>query len=207
MAGRRATPRASQPALGWLLVVVSTAKAHATLRVHVWRKLRSLGGLYLQQSVCVLPDRADTAKAVRRLLDRVDRDGGRGQSWQISFSDLREEEDLVERFNREREDEYSEVVSRAPALLEELATEQTRGRMTYPELEESEADLARLRAWLARIQARDYFTAPGAAAAVAAVERCAQALAAFEAAAEAAETPALTSSEDGGVHLWVVHDG
>ena len=38
----------------WLVVSVSTAGAAASLRLRVWRKLRSLGALYLQQSVCLL---------------------------------------------------------------------------------------------------------------------------------------------------------
>src|ERR1051326_5930460 len=41
----------------FLLVSASTAGASAATRVRVWRKLRSLGALYLQQSVCLLPDR------------------------------------------------------------------------------------------------------------------------------------------------------
>ena len=38
--------------------------------MQVWRKLRSLGALYLQQSVCLLPA-LPVARDVRRLADRV----------------------------------------------------------------------------------------------------------------------------------------
>lgn len=72
-----------------------------------------------------------------------------------------------------------------------------RGRATYAEVEESEADLDRLRKWLGRVRARDYFGAPGRAEAEAAVERCAAALAGFETEALAGELPAqiLPASE------------
>ena len=50
-----------------------------------------------------------------------------------------------------------------------LAHEQARGRATYAEVEESEADLHRFQAWLAKIEARDYFLAPGGDAARTAV--------------------------------------
>ena len=50
---------------------MSTAGAAAALRVQVWRKLRSLGALYLQQSVCLLPATADVTRDVRRLAGRV----------------------------------------------------------------------------------------------------------------------------------------
>jgi hypothetical protein len=175
--------------LRWLLVTVSTAGALTALRVHVWRKLRSLGALYLQQSVCLLPDRPEPARAVRRLLDRIHRDGGKGRLLHLTLTDPGEEAAVIEGFRAERAEEYAEVLERTPAFLEELAYERGRGRVTYAEVEESEADLERFRSWLAKIAARDYFDAPNAAQARAAVERCAQELAAFEAEAFAAEAP------------------
>lgn len=57
-----------------------------------------------------------------------------------------------------------------PAFLSEITTEMARGRTTYAEVEESEADLERFEKWLAAIAARDYFGAPGSAAARAAVQ-------------------------------------
>jgi ChrB-like protein len=84
--------------------------------------------------------------------------------------------------------EYAEVLERLPDLHRELAHEQAHGRATYAEVEESEADLHRFQAWLAKIEARDHFGAPGGDAARAAVARAAAALAAFEDAALHAET-------------------
>jgi hypothetical protein len=173
----------------WLLVVTSTAGGPASLRVQVWRKLRSLGALYLQQSVCLLPDRPEVARAIRRLLDRVRRDGGEARLLHLELLEPAEQASIVEAFRSERAVEYAEVLERVPSLLEELATERARGRTTYAEVEESEADLERFRSWLGKISARDYFAAPNAAEAHAAVERCAAELAAFEQAALAAEAP------------------
>jgi hypothetical protein len=172
----------------WLLVTVSTA-ASSTLRVHAWRKLRSLGALYLQNSVVLLPERPETARAVARLLDRLRRSGGGGRSLSITITNPDEERQVIAQLSAERSDEYEEIVSRVPAFLEEIAYERKRGRATYAEVEESEADLERLRKWLARAKARDYFDAPGRLEAEEAVERCAAELAAFETEALAAELP------------------
>jgi hypothetical protein len=179
---------------GWLLVTVSTAGAPASLRVHVWRRLRSLGALYLQQSVCLLPASDTTVRAVRRLADRARRDGGQARVLQLALTDPSEEAAVIEQFRQERAGEYAEVLERIPSLLAELDQERARRRVTYAEVEESEADLERFRSWLDRIQARDYFDAPGRAEAQAAVERCAAALAAFEAEALAAEAPEPSAS-------------
>jgi hypothetical protein len=173
----------------WLLISVSTAGAPGTLRVQVWRKLRSLGALYLQQSVCLLPEREETTRQVRRLLDRVRQHGGSARSLRVTFPDPAEQQQVIDEFNAARDAEYAEVLERLPTFHEELDLERARGRATYAEVEESEADLERFRSWLAKIAARDYFGAPRGPQARAAVEGCAQALAEFEAAALATEAP------------------
>jgi hypothetical protein len=174
---------------GWLLVSVSTAGAGAALRVQVWRKLRSLGALYLQQSVCLLPARDNVVREVRRLADRLRRQGGSCRLLHVSIADDAEQAQLVAEMNAARDEEYGEVLERLPEFLAELGKERARGRTTYAEVEESEADLQRYRSWLAKIAARDYFGAPGGAAAQAAVEAAIAELAAFEQAALSAEAP------------------
>jgi hypothetical protein len=173
----------------WLLVTVSTA-ASSTLRVYAWRKLRSLGALYLQSSVALLPERPATTRAVTRLLVRLRDSGGDGRVIPIAITASAEQQAVIADFCAERSDEYKEIVSRTPAFLEEIAEERKRGRATYTEVEESEADLERLQKWLARVRARDYFEAPGRAEAEQAVARCARELEAFEAEALASELPA-----------------
>jgi hypothetical protein len=171
----------------FLLVSVSTAGGPPSLRMQVWRKLRSLGALYLQQSVCLLPARERPTREVGRLLARVHTQGATGRAITIEIPNEREHAALVAEFNAARNAEYGEVLERTPAMLAEIATETARGRASYAEVEESEADLDRFRSWLAKIVARDYFEAPGRASAEAAVANCAQALAEFEAAALSAE--------------------
>lgn len=191
MAGERppSQPTSEQPPHGWLLISISTAGAPASLRTQVWRRLRSLGALYLQQSVCLLPDRPEVARAVRRLVDRVHHDGGSARLLRVLLSQQAEQAAVIAEFQAARDAEYAELLERLPELERELAQERARGRTTYAEVEESEADLERFRSWLAKIAARDYFDAARGPQARAAVERCAQALAEFEAAALATEAP------------------
>ena len=173
-------------------MTISTGSS-STLRVHVWRKLRSLGALYLQNSVALLPESPDVTRAVTKLLHHVRRAGGIARVMQIAITDRDEEATVVGQFCAERSDEYREIVSRVPSFLEEIAYERGRGRATYAEVEESEADLERLRKWLARVRAGDYFDAPGRSDAEQAVEKCAALLAEFEAEALAAELAGETT--------------
>ena len=190
------------PGEAWLLVTASSAGAADSLRVAIWRKLRSLGALYLHHSVCVLPARPDVEREIRRLVDRVRGNGGTARVLRIVFDDGSEEAQIVSQLQAARDDEYGEVLERVPAFLDELRSERDRERATYEEVEESEADLERFRAWLTMIDRRDYFGAPRRAEAHAAVERCARALEAFESEAftrdaqPAADNPALRAVPD-----------
>jgi hypothetical protein len=171
----------------WLLITVSTPGGSSTLRVYAWRNLRSLGAHYLQQSVCVLPATPKTTRAVARLVTRLRAEGGSGEMLRITLTDARQEASVIEAIQRERTDEYREVVGSTKQFHEELQHERRRGRAMYTELEESDADLARHQKWLAAIRARDYFDAPGGEEAVTAVASCEEALARFETDALAAE--------------------
>src|ERR1700745_1489829 len=90
----------------WLLVTASSAGATDSLRVAIWRKLRSLGALYLQQSVCVLPARAEFEREIRRLVDRVRANGGAARVLRITFEDAGEEAQLISELQAARNDEY-----------------------------------------------------------------------------------------------------
>lgn len=186
----------------WLLITVSTpGGGGSTLRVYAWRTLRSLGAHYLQQSVCLLPATPKTTRAVVRLVTRLRGEGGHGEMLRIRLTDAKQEAAVVDSFQRERTDEYHEVVQRTRQFHEELQLERRRGRATYTELEESDADLARHQKWLGAIRARDYFEAPGGQEAAAAVAACEEALARFESDALSAELDESTPDSGPGLHV------
>jgi hypothetical protein len=66
----------------------------------------------------------------------------------------------------------------------------------YAEVEESEVDLERFRAWVAKIAARDYFGAQRGAEVRSAIDAAGEELAAFEAAALRAETFAAPANPE-----------
>jgi hypothetical protein len=184
----------------WLLITVSTPRgATSTLRVYAWRKLRSLGAHYLQQSVCLLPATPKTTRATARLVTRLRAEGGHGQMLRIHLTDSKQEAAVIDAIQRERTDEYREVVQSTRQFHEELQLERRRGRTTYTELEESDADLARYQKWLAAIRGRDYFDAPGGQEAAAAVASCEDALAQFESEALSAELDEVTADNRPGL--------
>jgi hypothetical protein len=177
----------------WLLVAIVTG-ADAALRVRVWRELRKLGAVYLHSSVCLLPDQADVADTVEALSRRVRDSGGRAQVLRTVLVDDAEEARIIAEQTADRDTEYGEVVVRTGEFLAEIDREIQRNRATYTEVEESEADLERFDRWLSSIVARDYFGASRRHDAEAAIQRCREALAAFEVAAVAADTDTNSAS-------------
>lgn len=190
--------------LDWLLVSVSSAGAPASVRVLAWRRLRGLGAVYLQQSVCLLPDRPQVRDDVERLLRRVIDEGGSGRLLQVRLSEPDQQQQLIAEFEQASNAEYDDLLGRVPGFLAELNSERTRGRASLVEVEENEVDLQRYRSWLAKIQTRDYFHAPLGQTAQQAIERCEAELERFEQEAFTAETspaaapPAATSPADKG---------
>ena len=192
----------------WLLISVSTpGGGSSTLRVYAWRNLRGLGAHYLQQSVCLLPATPRTTRAAARVVTRLRAEGGRAEMLRITLTDERQEAAVIDAIQRERTDEYHEVVERTRQFHEELRLERGRGRATYTELEESDADLVRHQRWLAAIRARDYFDAPGGDEAAAAVASCEEALARFESEALAAELDGPASDAAPGLRAVDGGDG
>src|SRR5215510_9048698 len=178
----------------WLLITITPPRGgSSTLRVYAWRNLRSAGAHYLQQSVCLLPATPATTRTATKVVTRLRAEGGSGEVIRIQLEDSKQEAKVIDAMQVERTDEYHELVESTRQFHEELAGERRRGRATYTELEESDADLARYQRWLAAIRARDYFGAPGGDEATAAVASCETALARFESEALSAELDEPTS--------------
>jgi len=154
----------------WLVLVYKVPSEPTRLRATVWRRLKSLGAVYLQNSVAALPVSASGERAMRGLRNEIVEMGGAAQL--LRADALAGEADVVAAFNAARDEEYAEIVDRCADFLDEIKRETKAKKFTYAELEENEVDLVKLRDWLSTVGTRDTLGAPGAAAAVAGVGRC-----------------------------------
>jgi hypothetical protein len=165
--------------LRWSLLIYRLPAEPASARTTVWRETKRLGALSLQHAVCLLPESEASRLALGRLAARIEEYGGEATILDTSSPDAAWQDKTVQRFNAARDEEFEEVVDEAERFREEVARERRKGKFTFAELEDEESNLERLRKYLAQVRARDTFDAPGAARAVAEVERCASALEAF----------------------------
>ena len=159
---------------GWLLLVYRVPPEPTRLRAAVWRRLKSLGAIYLQNSAAALPAGAEAEQAMRKL--RGDILEMSGTAVLLSCSVIAGEQQIMSAFQAARNDEYEEIVDKCDDFQAQLRKEYQAEHFTYAELEENEVDLVKLRNWIAKVVARDVFGASGRAAADEAIAGCERAL-------------------------------
>jgi hypothetical protein len=159
---------------GWLLLIYRVPSEPTRLRAAVWRRLKSLGAIYLQNSAAALPASTDAERALRKLRREIlDMSG---TAVLLSCSVLEGEQGIMAAFQAARDDEYAEIVDKCEDFLGQVRKEYVADHFTYAELEENEVDLVKLRNWFGRVRERDVFGASGREAAEQGLAACEQAL-------------------------------
>lgn len=163
--------------LEWLVLVYHVPTEPSRLRATVWRRLKSLGGLYLQNSTAGLPASPAAERALRALRKEIRTMGG-------TASLLRSRivvgvADVVNSFNAARDDEYEEIIDKCADFHAQVKKEFEENHFTYAELEENEEDLHKLRKWFAKVVERDVLGAGARGTVEKELESCAQALEAY----------------------------
>jgi hypothetical protein len=166
-------------ASGWLLLIYRVPPEPTRLRSTVWRRIKSLGAIYLQNSVAALPAGPGTERALRKLRREILDMGG--TALLLESTVLAGEQEVRGAFQAARNDEYEEIVDRCQDFLRQVQKEYTGNHFTYAELEENEVDLVKLRNWLAKVADRDAFGADGRDSAERALAECEQSLEAYAA--------------------------
>ena len=164
----------NMPGEGWLLLVYRVPSEPSRLRSAVWRRLKSLGAIYLQNSAAALPASPSAERALRKLRSQIL--DMQGTAVLLSCAVLAGEAEVRAAFEAARNDEYEEVVDRCEDFLVQVKKEHVASHFTFAELEENEVDLEKLRNWFARIRQRDTFGASGRPAAEKALDSCQHAL-------------------------------
>ena len=150
----------TQP-LEWLLLIYKVPTEPARKRTYVWRKLKKLGAIYLQQAAALLPNRPEIAQAMDDLARRIVEFEGEVTLLKTQSMSSDWEQGVIQRFNQQRDEEYGEVADVAGRIIDELNRETERGRFNFAELEENEEALESVNRWMAQVTARDFFGAAG----------------------------------------------
>ena len=164
---------------GWLLLIYRVPPEPTRLRSTVWRRIKSLGAIYLQNSVAALPASPANERSLRKLRrEIVDMSG---TAILLTANALAGEPEVRGAFVTARNEEYAEIIDKCEDFLRQVQKEYDENHFTYAELEENEEDLVKLKNWFAKIVDRDVFRADRRAATERALESCEQSLEAYAA--------------------------
>ena len=172
-----ADPGSAPSPSGWLVLVYRVPSEPTRLRAAVWRRIKSLGAIYLQSSVAALPASSAAERALRKLRSEIA--DMSGTAILLSCEVLAGQADILAQFQAARNDEYEEIVDKCGDFIAGIDKEYAESHFSYAELEENEVDLVKLRTWLARVRERDAFGADGLQQAVSCLAECEEKLEAY----------------------------
>ncbi|QED46815.1 Chromate resistance protein ChrB [Cytobacillus dafuensis] len=160
------------PELHWIIFSYKIPAEPSSVRVRVWRNLKTLGVHYIQQSVCIFPYRDELMKKLKKLELLIAENGGETTFLKIEKLSAQSEPLILSEFNKERMIEYTEFIQEANKFLDEIENESKKANFSFSEIEENEVELRRLKKWLLLIKSRDYFLCELQDMSVALFEEC-----------------------------------
>ncbi|MCX8227197.1 MAG: hypothetical protein OTI35_14050 [Sulfitobacter sp.] len=161
----------------WILMTYKVPPEPAAKRVALWRKLKGMGAVYLQNGVCLLPETEEHMRQLKMLENDAAKMGGETVLLVTKSLDKTQDQKVIARFKADRDDQYREFIGKCDAFEAEIAKEIAKQKFTYAELEEEDNDLKKLQSWIGKITALDFYGAPLAATASERMTSCEKLLA------------------------------
>ena len=96
----------------WLLLHYNVSAKPSARRVYIWRKLKRLGAVLLQNAVWVLPDTPRTAEKFQWLVTEIQDMKGNAVLWRSSLVLGIQEDALVEQFVEQVNHEYAALMKK-----------------------------------------------------------------------------------------------
>lgn len=108
----------------WLLLHYKLPNKPSALRVYVWRKLKRLGAILLQDAVWALPDLPRTAEQIQWLTAEIQEMGGSAYCWKASTIFGEDSICITQQFKAQVDAIYSDLLKKLEkphADLQELS--------------------------------------------------------------------------------------
>lgn len=158
-------------------------------RVAVWRMLKKIGAIYIQQSVCAFPANSALERDLAAVVARISASGGEYHLLPLADQSDSEQTKLIAQFREQATRHYEEIIENCEVNFQkEIEFEIYRKNFTYEEAEEIRSDYDKIVSWFQRVQERDWFDAPARRDAEGWLVKCQQMLERFEARVYAAQT-------------------
>jgi hypothetical protein len=142
-----------------LLLIYKVPPEPPKNRIGVWRRLKSLGAVYLQGGVCFLPNTDDHVRGLKMVQNEISEAKGEAVILETAGLDKDQEEKVLVRFKADRDEQYVEFIDKCDDFERGIAKEVDANHFTYAELEENDVDFKKLQGWLDKIRKLDFYGA------------------------------------------------
>src|SRR5947208_12970849 len=103
-----------------LLLLVGLPPTPSSLRVRIWRRLRSLGAVALKRSAYLLPDTPERYEDFQWLAQEIQREGGDATLMRVQQIENLGRADVLRLFHEPRDGEYRQLALRYRKVLQGL---------------------------------------------------------------------------------------
>lgn len=180
----------------WLLLIYTLPSQPTRKRAYVWRELKKAGAVYLRDGVALLPRLPHLEEQIRLVAERIEEyEGTVDLLPSPQFSEARSRA-LVARFQEERLEEYRELYHACVRFLRDVLNQVDADDFGFPDVDNLDSELGRLRRWHEQIEARDYFGTPESNRVREILAKCEAAFERFTQTASSRVDPAQSSRDD-----------
>jgi hypothetical protein len=144
----------------------------AKKRIALWRKLKGMGAVYLQNGVCLLPKTDEHIRRLKMIGNEITEMAGESVILETIALDPSQQKKVLIRFKADRDEQYLEFIDKCNDFEREIAKEVSASHFTYAELEENDVDLKKLQGWLEKIKHLDFYAANQGAEALDRLRAC-----------------------------------
>jgi amphi-Trp domain-containing protein len=184
----------------WSIVIYKVPSTPSTARVMVWKKVKELGALPLQQSVYILPKLPVLEESLNGLKKQIEGFGGEYKILEMASLEGTQEKEMINGFNALRNQEFEEILDECEAFDQEIDKETKAGKFYFAEVEEIEKRLDGLNVWFDTVTKRDFFHAEFRAKVVEKLNECRERLDSFNQEVFTREQATAAESKPG-IHL------
>src|SRR5256885_16265590 len=100
------------PTRPWLLLTYKVPPEAAAKRIALWRRLKGMGAVYLQNGVCLLPKTDDHVRRLKMLENDITEMGGDAVILEAVAPDRGQGGKAVARFKADRDEAYREFIDK-----------------------------------------------------------------------------------------------
>lgn len=107
---------------GWLLIFYSVPSKPVNNRMKIWRKLAKAGAVQVRAAVYILPHSEEHYEFFQWIVSEVTSMGGEGAFVRVDRVETMTDEEIIQLFNRQREEDYRLVEKRIDELERKLSS-------------------------------------------------------------------------------------